>query len=65
MLCGPDLDAFSSLEWKVPSFVYADGGADMYLEGMRLTAFPGSLHRSRRTLVLSPCVYEMAPTHRH
>lgn len=34
MLWDPDLYAFSSLDWKVPSFIYADEGATLYVGGM-------------------------------
>lgn len=34
MLWDPDLDAFSFLDWKVPSFIYADEGATLYVGGM-------------------------------
>lgn len=39
MLCDPDLAAFSSLGWKVPSFIYADEGANLYVQGMCSRAF--------------------------
>ena len=41
MLCDPALDAFSSLDWKVLSFICADKGANPYAEGMCLMAFLG------------------------
>lgn len=34
MIWDPDLDAFPSLNWKVPSFIFADEGATLYVGGM-------------------------------